>query len=57
MNYFGLFFSFMIPGIVMGIMATVVMMESTQRKKNRSRRESMPAQHVSGRKLYVHSMQ
>lgn len=57
MNYFGLFFTFMIPGILMGIMAASVMLETIQRKQRAARRvrKQIDAQPVRGR-LYIHSM-
>ena len=56
MNYFGLFFTFMIPGIIMGTMAAVVMMESTQRRRKRERQVGVSVE-MPKQKLYVHSMQ
>ena len=62
MNYFGLFFSFMVPGIVIGVMAAVAIY---QEGKARARRASAGAKHlrapaqsavVPRDKLYVHDM-
>lgn len=48
MNYFGLFFSFTLPGIVLGVMAAlaaVEMVEARERRRARARRSK-------GQKLY-----
>ncbi len=62
MNYFGLFFSFMVPGIVIGVMAAVAIY---QESKARARRKSAVAKNlrapahlavVPRNKLFVHDM-
>ncbi len=64
MNYFGLFFSFMMPGIILGGMGAVALHQEAQRRargRQRVRRAAVPAQRkmqpLSDRtKLYVHDM-
>ncbi|MEG1547287.1 MAG: hypothetical protein RR232_03670 [Clostridia bacterium] len=48
MNYFGLFFTFMVPGIILGIMCASVLMRRTTRK---SRQTAFVKK--SKRRLYV----
>ncbi|MCE5235447.1 MAG: hypothetical protein ABFC62_05290 [Clostridiaceae bacterium] len=55
MNYFGLFFSFMLPGILLGAMAVVVVRQEAIRRKRRAAREERERQLKSARRLYVHS--
>ncbi|HMM33091.1 MAG TPA: hypothetical protein PKB13_15075 [Clostridia bacterium] len=44
MNYFGLFFSFMLPGILIGAMAVSVMRQEIVRRKRREAREEQERQ-------------
>ena len=55
MNYFGLFFSFMLPGILIGAMAVSVMRQEIIRRKRREVREELERQRKNARRLYVHS--
>ena len=55
MNYFGLFFSFMLPGILIGAMAVSVMRQEIIRRKRREVREERERQRKNARRLYVHS--
>ncbi|HWS30423.1 MAG TPA: hypothetical protein VN512_09985 [Clostridia bacterium] len=54
MNYFGLFFSFMLPGIFIGAMAIAVIRQEIISHKRRAAREERERQHKNARKLYVH---
>ena len=54
MNYFGLFFSFTMPGIVFGIMAGIALAQHEQ-KAARRRREAKNGQKPQ-RGLYIASM-
>lgn len=64
MNYFGLFFSFMMPGIILGGMGAVALHQEAQRRsrsRQRVRRAAVPARHkmqplADRTKLYVHDM-
>lgn len=43
MNYFGLFFSFMLPGMVLGAMAALAAVEALEaREQRRARRRKRP---------------
>lgn len=43
MNYFGLFFSFMLPGMVLGAMAALAAVEMVEaRERRRTRRRKKP---------------
>ena len=60
MNYFGLFFSFMMPGI-MGAVALHQEAQRRSRSRQRVRRAAVPARHkmqplTDRTKLYVHDM-
>jgi len=61
MNYFGLFFTFMVPGILMGIMMASVLRESLVKKQRAMKRReracvlAMQNRPVQG-KLYVHNL-
>ncbi len=58
MNYFGLFFTFMVPGIVIGVMAAVAVYQGMKRRARRAqrlRRRNDPAV-ISRDRLYVHDM-
>lgn len=64
MNYFGLFFSFMMPGIILGGMGAVALHQEAQRRarsRQRAQRSTVPAQRkmqplCDKSKLYVHDM-
>ena len=44
MNYFGLFFSFMLPGIILGGMGAVAVHQELQRRKrHKAQRGTVPA--------------
>ncbi len=54
MNYFGLFFTFMIPGIIIGTMGAVAAKQAADRRRReaiKARRAAMTA--VPRNKLYV----
>lgn len=54
MNYFGLFFTFMIPGIIIGTMAAAAAKQAADRRRReaiRARRAAMRT--VPRNKLYV----
>ena len=54
MNYFGLFFSFMIPGVVIGTMAASAVKEAAAKKGRRQAMMRRRAMHtVPKNKLYV----
>ena len=59
MNYFGLFFSFMIPGVVIGTMAAFAAVKEAAAKKGRRqammRRRAMHT--VPKNKLYVSTIE
>ena len=58
MNYFGLFFSFMLPGILLGAMAVIVVRQEAVRRRRRAEREAREVRGrlgKSARGLYVHS--
>jgi hypothetical protein len=57
MNYFGLFFSFMLPGIFIGAMAIAVIRQEVISRKRRMAREVRERQIKNVRKLYVHDFQ
>ena len=54
MNYFGLFFTFMVPGLVLGAMAVFAAQESKSRHKARRAAQSQ-ARPCQG-KLYVYDL-
>ena len=54
MNYFGLFFSFMIPGIVIGLTAAIAALESYRRRSNRAMRAHKSQ--TPKKRLYVYTM-
>ncbi len=60
MNYFGLFFSFMFPGIILGVMAAVAIHQEAKSRARRARSNlrRMPAQNAPAPRdrLYVHDM-
>ena len=57
MNYFGLFFSFMIPGVVIGTMAAAVK-EAAAKKSRRQAMMRRRAMHtVPKNKLYVSTIE
>ncbi len=62
MNYFGMFFSFMLPGIVLGGMGAVAVHQELQRRKRQKARKVRRARqpelrHVADKgKLYVYDM-
>ncbi len=62
MNYFGMFFSFMLPGILLGSMGAVAVHQELQRRKRQKARKVQRAgQPGPGRvadkgKLYVYDM-
>ena len=62
MNYFGMFFSFMLPGIILGGMGAVAIHQELQRRKRRkARRARKPANPTLKRvadksKLYVYDI-
>ncbi len=55
MNYFGLFFSFMLPGILLGAMAVSVFKREAVRRRKRAEREEWQRQRKNMRRLYVYS--
>lgn len=55
MNYFGLFFSFMLPGILLGAMAVSVFRREAARRKRNVEREERENQRKNARRLYVYS--
>lgn len=57
MNYFGLFFSFMLPGIFLGGMAVVVLLQELTRRKRRAEREERARRLKNARRLYVHAFE
>ena len=61
MNYFGLFFSFMIPGVVIGTMAASAVKEAAAKKSRRQAMMRRRAMHtVPGsklKKLYVSTIE
>lgn len=62
MNYFGMFFSFMLPGIVLGGMGAVAVHQELQRRKRQKARKVRRARRPELRqvadkgKLYVYDM-
>ena len=54
MNYFGLFFSFTLPGVLIGIMAGIALAQHEQ-KAARRRREAKNGQQPQ-RGLYIENM-
>ncbi|MDR0841159.1 MAG: hypothetical protein LBN26_07255 [Christensenellaceae bacterium] len=63
MNYFGLFFTFMIPGILMGIMAAYALRETKDKRHHsaqqarRDAQQSRPVQVVPRGKLYISTIE
>lgn len=58
MNYFGLFFSFMVPGIIIGIMASVAFHQEAKARARREAKhhESKQCSAVPRDRLYVHDL-
>ena len=62
MNYFGMFFSFMLPGVILGGMGAVAIHQELQcRKRRKARRARKPANPTLKRvadksKLYVYDI-
>lgn len=58
MNYFGLFFTFMVPGIVIGAMAAVALYQEANARKRRAARLRVASRRnaVARDRLYVHDM-
>ncbi len=58
MNYFGLFFTFMVPGIVIGVMAAVAFYQEAKAQKLRRERLRLAATRsvVPRDRLYVHDL-
>lgn len=62
MNYFGMFFSFMLPGIVLGGMGAVAVHQELQRRKRQKARKARGGRRPELRqvadkgKLYVYDM-
>ncbi len=52
MNYFGMFFSFMIPGLILGAMAVAVFGEKRNGASG-ARKNHMPASQEARNKLYI----
>ena len=58
MNYFGLFFTFMIPGIIIGTMAAAAAKQAADRRRReaiRARRTALRT--VPRNKLYVYTLE
>lgn len=54
MNYFGLFFTFMVPGIVIGTMGAAAAKQAADRRRRQAIRNRREAMHTVPRnKLYV----
>ncbi len=56
MNYFGLFFTFMLPGLVLGAMAATVLHAEKERKTRKSAAQKCKIPESPRSKLYVHSL-
>lgn len=56
MNYFGLFFTFMLPGLVLGAMAAVVYQTEKQKKSKRQRTNRVKTQKARNDKLFVYDL-
>lgn len=50
MNYFGLFFTFMVPGIVLGILGAASLREAALAKRRKAQAARQRAQHLAQRK-------
>lgn len=58
MNYFGLFFSFMLPGVVIGTMAASAAKEAAEKKRRRQAMMRRRAMRTAPRnKLYVSTIE
>lgn len=53
MNYFGMVFSFMVPGIVLGAMAAAAVHESAQQRRKERARVQRAMAKAKQRRLYV----
>lgn len=56
MNYFGLFFTFMLPGLALGAMAAAVVITEKQKYANKQRRTAAQKQIRSREKLFVYDL-
>lgn len=57
MNYFGLFFTFMVPGIIIGAMAAAaVYQQAKARRREAMRRKNAAHAVASHNRLYVHDL-
>lgn len=58
MNYFGLFFTFMVPGIIIGAMAAAAVYQEAKARRHREarRRKTAARAAVSHNRLYVHDL-
>lgn len=57
MNYFGMFFTFMIPGLVLGALFAIVVREEKDKRAAKRRAAALPAQPVTSRdRLYVYDL-
>ena len=56
MNYFGLFFTFMLPGLVLGAMAATAMHAEKGQKSQRVTPQKQKEERPVRGKLYIHSI-
>lgn len=58
MNYFGLFFSFMVPGVIIGAMAAVAIYQEAKARARRNAKRRANAQRlvVPRDRLYVYDL-
>ncbi len=56
MNYFGLFFTFMLPGLVLGAMASSVLRSEMDRRRNKTAEKNKKTSEAPRGKLYIHNL-
>lgn len=58
MNYFGLFFSFLVPGMVLGVMAATAFHQEAKARARRARQRLAQSRSAVVRRdrLYVHDL-
>ncbi|HOG01024.1 MAG: hypothetical protein BWY35_02099 [Firmicutes bacterium ADurb.Bin248] len=58
MNYFGLFFTFLVPGVVLGVMAAAAFHQEAKARARRARQRPARNQSAVVRRdrLYVHDL-
>ncbi len=56
MNYFGLFFSFMLPGVIIGLITAACIMERFTAGQARRKRPQLKEKNPEKARLYVYSL-